>query len=109
MGTGYDVEPSELRSAAKKIKDAAGDSDKVKLADVGGSSGEFGHDAAATAFSDLMTTWEKAIAEPLKGDAEGSAGKLEENATSYERAETQSGDYFTQPGFGAHSPTPGIR
>ncbi|NLU66524.1 WXG100 family type VII secretion target [Streptomyces sp. HNM0574] len=123
MTGNYQVEPSELRSAAKKIKDAAGDSDKVKLGEAKDSVGDFGHDAASTSFSRLMSTWEKAVSEPLKGDAEASAEKLEDTATSYEQAETDSSHYFqppggqypgfaqpgfNQPGVGPYSPMPRV-
>ncbi|MDF3140111.1 MULTISPECIES: hypothetical protein [unclassified Streptomyces] len=93
----FDVEPSELRSASKKIKDSVGRSDKVKLDELGDSSGDFGHGEAAKEFSQLMATWMEAIKSPMKEDGENSAAKLDENAASYERAEQESQNHFTGP------------
>lgn len=93
----FDVEPSELRSAAKKIKDSVGKSDKVKLDELGDSAGDFGHGDAADEFGKLMATWMEAIKSPMKEDGENSADKLDENAASYERAEQDSQHHFTGP------------
>ena len=93
----FDVEPSELRSASKKIKDSVGKSDKVKLDELGDSSGDFGHGDAAKEFGRLMATWMEAIKSPMKEDGENSADKLDENAASYEHAEQQSQNHFTGP------------
>lgn len=93
----FDVEPSELRSAARKIRDSAGRSDTVKLEELGKSGDDFGHEDAAEEFGLLMATWMEAIKSPMKEDAESSADKLDENATSYERAERLSQNNFTGP------------
>jgi uncharacterized protein YukE len=93
----FDVEPSELRSAAKKIRDSAGRSDKVKLDELGKSGDDFGHGDAAEEFGVLMTTWTEAIKSPMKEDADNSADKLDENATSYERAERLNQSNLTGP------------
>ncbi|MCF1596912.1 WXG100 family type VII secretion target [Streptomyces muensis] len=93
----FDVEPSELRSAAKKIKDSVGKSDKVKLDELGKSSGDFGHGDAAKEFGQLMATWTQAVKSPMKEDGENSSAKLDENAESYERSERESQNHFTGP------------
>ncbi|MDO0910898.1 hypothetical protein QQM39_08535 [Streptomyces sp. DT2A-34] len=93
----FDVEPSELRSAAKKIKDSAGKSDKVKLDELGDSSGDFGHGDAAKEFGALMATWMEAVKSPMKEDGENSAEKLDENAASYEHSERESRNHFAGP------------
>lgn len=93
----FNVEPAELRSAATKIRDAAGRSDGVKLDELGKSSDDFGHGAAAEAFGLLMATWTEAIKSPMKEDADNSADKLDANAASYEQAEQLSENNFTGP------------
>ncbi|MFE7270130.1 WXG100 family type VII secretion target [Streptomyces sp. NPDC057623] len=93
----FDVEPSELRSASKKIKDSVGRSDKVKLDELADSGDDFGHGDAAGEFGALMATWMEAIKSPMKEDGESSAEKLDENAASYERAERESQNHFTGP------------
>ena len=93
----FDVEPSELRSAAKKIKDSVGKSDKVKLDELGKASGDFGHGDAAKEFEQLMATWMQAVKSPMKEDGENSSAKLDENAASYERSERESQNHFTGP------------
>lgn len=93
----FDVEPSELRSASKKIKDSVGKSDKVKLDELGQASGDFGHGDAAKEFGRLMATWMQAVKSPMKEDGENSSAKLDENAASYERSERESQNHFTGP------------
>jgi uncharacterized protein YukE len=97
----FDVEPSELRSAAKKIRDSVGKSDKVKLDELGDTSGDFGHGDAAKEFGELMATWMEAIKSPMKEDGENSAEKLDENAASYERAEQRAQNHFTGSAVGS--------
>lgn len=92
-----DVETSELRSAAKKIKDSVDKSDSLKLKELGDSGDDFGHGDAAEAFSQLMGTWAEAIKSPLKEDGEQSAEKLKQNAESYDRSEQLSRNHFTGP------------
>ncbi|MEU4656172.1 hypothetical protein AB0G32_19875 [Streptomyces sp. NPDC023723] len=93
----FDVEPSELRSAADKIRNAAGRSDGVKLGELGKSSGDFGHSGAAEEFGLLMATWTAAVKSPMKEDADNSADGLDANAASYEQAERLSQNNFTGP------------
>lgn len=100
----FDVEPSELRSAAKKIKDSVADSDKVKLDELGKEGDDFGHGDAAKEFEQLMATWMEAIKSPMKEDGEASADKLNDNADSYERSEQQSQDHFTGPAVAGPGP-----
>ncbi|OEU86569.1 hypothetical protein DB35_22915 [Streptomyces abyssalis] len=100
----FDVEPSELRAASKKIKDSVDNSDKVKLKELGDASGDFGHADAAAEFSQLMATWTEAIKSPMKEDGENSADKLKENAESYERSEQQSQNHFTGPAAAGPGP-----
>lgn len=100
----FDVEPSELRAASKKIKESVGKSDKVKLDELGDSSGDFGHGDAAKEFGQLMATWMEAIKSPMKEDGENSADKLNDNAESYERSEQQSQNHFTGPAVSGPGP-----
>lgn len=98
--TGFDVEPSTLRSAAKKITSSVKGVDDVKVGDLGDTAGDFGHDDAAKAYSELMATWNVALKDPLKKDAEASAKKLETTASNYETAENQNDDAFASPTAG---------
>ncbi|WP_320783335.1 WXG100 family type VII secretion target [Streptomyces sp. CRN 30] len=93
----FDVEPSELRSAADKIRDAAGRSDNIKLDELGKSADDFGHGDAAEEFGRLMATWTEAIKSPMKEDADNSADKLDANAASYELAERQNQNKLSGP------------
>jgi hypothetical protein len=92
--TGYGVEPGTLRSAAKKITDSVKGVDDVKVGDLGGSPGDFGHDEAQDAFAQLMATWNEALDNKLKADAEASAAKLKDTASNYEAAEAYSDGNF---------------
>lgn len=94
--TDVKVEPSELRSASKKIKKAVGKSDEVKLDEIG-SGADFGHGDAAKAFAELTATWHVAVTKTLKDDAETAAEKLDDNAAKYERSEEQSENHFRGP------------
>lgn len=90
--SGYGVEPDTLRSAAKKITDSVKGVDDVKVGELGQNPGEFGHSEAQDAFSELMATWNQALTNKLKADAEASAEKLKTTASNYEAAEAYSGD-----------------
>ena len=92
--SGFGVEPQTLRSAAKKITDTVQGVDDVKVGDLGENPGDFGHDDAQEAFSTLMATWNEALTNKLKADAEASAEKLKTTASNYEAAERFSGDGF---------------
>ncbi len=92
--SGYEVDPDTLRSAAKKITNSVKEVDDVKVKDLADTSGDFGHDEAAAAYSQLMATWDEALTNTLKKDAEASAEKLESTASNYESAETESDNSF---------------
>ncbi len=98
---GYRVDPGTLRSAAEKITGSVKGVDDVKVADLGDSPGDFGHSEAQDAFSELMATWNEALTNKLKADAEASAEKLKTTASNYEVAEAFSGDAFapSKPGM----------
>lgn len=92
--TGFEVEPSTLRSSAKKITGSVKEVDKVKVTDLGDTPAAFGHGDAAQAYAELMATWGVALEDPLKKDAEASAKKLETTASNYESAENQADGAF---------------
>lgn len=92
--TGYGVDPGTLRSASKKITDSVKGVDDVKVGNLGEHPGDFGHSDAQDAFSQLMATWNQALTNKLKADAEASAEKLKTTASNYEAAEAHSGDAF---------------
>ena len=97
---GYEVDPETLRSAAKKIKDAVKKTDDVKVKELGASPPKFGHGKAEEAYTQLMATWDEALTNTLKKDAEASAEKLESTASHYEAAETEADNSFTSPAVG---------
>lgn len=91
---GFEVEPSTLRAAAKKITDSVEEVDKVKVKDLGDTPMAFGHGDAAQAYAGLMATWGVALDDPLKKDAEASAQKLEKTASNYESSDKQADGAF---------------
>lgn len=91
---GYEVDPDSLRSAAKKITGSVKKVDDVKVKDLGDTPGDFGHDEAAKAYAELMATWDEALTNTLKKDAEASAEKLKSTASNYESAETHADNSF---------------
>ncbi|THA24209.1 hypothetical protein E4198_05150 [Streptomyces sp. RKND-216] len=97
---GYEVDPETLRSGAKKITDAVSKADDVKVKELGAAAPEFGHEEAQKAYSELMATWDEALTNTLKKDAEASAEKLESTASNYESAETAADNSFTSPALG---------
>lgn len=97
------VEPSELRTASKKIKAAGDKGDETKLDEIANGA-DFGHSDAAKAFEELMATWNVAVTKTLKDDADSSADKLNDNAESYERSEQQSQNHFTGPAVSGPGP-----
>jgi uncharacterized protein YukE len=97
---GYEVDPETLRSAAKKIKDAVKEVDDVKVKELGANPPKFGHGEAEEAYSQLMATWDEALMNTLKKDAETSAEKLESTASNYESAESEADNSFTSPAVG---------
>ncbi|MFI5664152.1 WXG100 family type VII secretion target [Streptomyces sp. NPDC051684] len=97
--TGYSVEPEVLRSAAKKIRDAVSDVDKLHLDELTEKTADFGHSEAELAFEQLMGTWHQALTKTLKDDAEESADKLADTAREYERQEQLvNGSFAAQQG-----------
>lgn len=100
----FDVEPSELRSASKKIKESVGKGDKVKLDELADTGDDFGNGDASKAFSELMATWNVAVTKTLKDDGESASDKLNDNADSYERSEQQSQNHFTGPAVAGPGP-----
>jgi hypothetical protein len=97
---GYEVDPDTLRSAAKKITGSVKEVDDVKVKELGDSAPNFGHDEAQEAYTALMATWDEALMNTLKKDAEASAEKLEGTASNYESAETEADSSFTSPAVG---------
>lgn len=97
---GFDVDPSTLRSAAKKITNSVKDVEKVKVGELGGHSDSFGHSGAADAFSELMATWDVALKTPLREDADASADKLKDTASNYETTDEDLCWAFASPTAG---------
>ncbi|MCP2252027.1 Excreted virulence factor EspC, type VII ESX diderm [Prauserella aidingensis] len=86
--SGYDVDPEELRSAARSIDTAVGKADDVKLEGLVGSKEAFGHGGVATALTEFCTTWQLATG-LLQESGRGAGQSLDGAAGTYEQADEQ--------------------
>ncbi|MBB3663499.1 MULTISPECIES: WXG100 family type VII secretion target [Prauserella salsuginis group] len=100
--SGYDVDPEELRGAARSIDTAVGKADDLKLEDIVGDKKAFGDDAVATALTEFCTTWQLA-AGVLQDSAREAGQSLDGAATGYEQADEQN-TMGSAPGPGPQVP-----